>query len=299
MGRVTFCAVLILALVLVLGPGLSEAPAACQGRESQPTAAEQYRILLKAQQTASSPGRVLTDEERLRFIGQTFRRWNEIALELVALAEAHPDDPVAEDALIRAVWQVNSTPWPVELVGTEDARARAFALLQRRHLRSGSLGPLCERISPGYARDYERFLREVLEKNPHRDVQAQACLGLAHFLSNRQQRLDLIKGQPRLSREFAGLFGRAYLEELLRQGPEPARGEASALFERAARDFGDVKRPDGGTIGDKARAELFEMRHLTVGAHAPEIEGEDQDGTRFKLGDYRGKVVLLDFWSEY
>jgi peroxiredoxin len=32
---------------------------------------------------------------------------------------------------------------------------------------------------------------------------------------------------------------------------------------------------------------------------APDIEGEDQDGVRFKLSDYRGKVVLLDFWSEY
>ena len=33
------------------------------------------------------------------------------------------------------------------------------------------------------------------------------------------------------------------------------------------------------------------------GRQAPDIEGEDQDGKRFKLSDYRGKVVLLDFWS--
>ena len=32
---------------------------------------------------------------------------------------------------------------------------------------------------------------------------------------------------------------------------------------------------------------------------AQEIEGQDQDGKRFKLSDYRGKVVLLYFWSEY
>ena len=30
---------------------------------------------------------------------------------------------------------------------------------------------------------------------------------------------------------------------------------------------------------------------------APEIVGTDQDGKEIKLSDYRGQVVLLDFWS--
>jgi thiol-disulfide isomerase/thioredoxin len=34
-----------------------------------------------------------------------------------------------------------------------------------------------------------------------------------------------------------------------------------------------------------------------VGRPAPEIEGEDLDGKTFKLSDYKGKVVLLDFWA--
>jgi len=46
-------------------------------------------------------------------------------------------------------------------------------------------------------------------------------------------------------------------------------------------------------------AVLFEIRHLVVGSAAQEIEGDDQDGKRFKLSDYRGKIVLLYFWSEY
>jgi hypothetical protein len=44
---------------------------------------------------------------------------------------------------------------------------------------------------------------------------------------------------------------------------------------------------------------LFGIRHLFVGKVAPEIEGADQDGVKFKLSDSRGVVVLLDFWSEY
>ena len=60
-----------------------------------------------------------------------------------------------------------------------------------------------------------------------------------------------------------------------------------------------MKLPDGVTVAEKAEPERFGIRRLSVGKEAPEIEGVDQDGVRFKLSDYRGKVVLLDFWSEY
>jgi predicted Zn finger-like uncharacterized protein len=38
---------------------------------------------------------------------------------------------------------------------------------------------------------------------------------------------------------------------------------------------------------------------LDVGKVAPEIEGEDIDGKRFRLSDYRGKVVVIDFWGHW
>ena len=158
-----------------------------------------------------------SDEERLKFIGDTFQHHYEVAPKFVELAEKYPNDPIALDALIHAVWQVNTTPWPVEMVGQDAARARAFALLQRDHIRSDKLGPLCQRISYGFCKEYETFLRAVLEKNPHKEVQAPACLSLAHFLNNRLQRLDLLREQPELAREFADLYGKEYLAGLQRQ----------------------------------------------------------------------------------
>jgi hypothetical protein len=52
-------------------------------------------------------------------------------------------------------------------------------------------------------------------------------------------------------------------------------------------------------LGELADRELFELRHLLPGKPAPEIAGEDIDGKAFKLSDYRGKVVLLDFWGHW
>jgi hypothetical protein len=42
-----------------------------------------------------------------------------------------------------------------------------------------------------------------------------------------------------------------------------------------------------------------EIRDDVVGKTAPEIQADDLDGVRFKLSDFRGKVVVLTFWAEY
>jgi peroxiredoxin len=36
-----------------------------------------------------------------------------------------------------------------------------------------------------------------------------------------------------------------------------------------------------------------------VGDQAPEVSGEDVDGKIIRLSDYKGKVVLLDFWGTW
>jgi hypothetical protein len=271
--------------------------AVCNGQDKPVTPTEQYKALLKEYDRVSSSGVPLTDAERLKFVGQVYKRRNALALKFLDLGEKNPNDPIALDALFKAVWQVNGTPWPVELVGEDKARARAFELIQRDHIRGDRLGPLCQRVSYGFCKEYETFLREVLAKNPHRNVRAMACLSLAHFLNSRLQRLDLCKERPQLAKEFAGLYGKEYLAKRQRQERGQALKEVEAVFKQAAEKYGDVMLPGGDTVAERAKVELFEIRRLSIGKVAPEIEGEDQDGKRFRLSDYRGKVVLLDFWS--
>ena len=48
-----------------------------------------------------------------------------------------------------------------------------------------------------------------------------------------------------------------------------------------------------------AAAAPHNPRDLEIGKVAPDIQGEDVDGKAFKLSDYRGKVVVLDFWGDW
>jgi hypothetical protein len=153
-------------------------------------------------------------------------------------------------------------------VGTS-GRDEAFAILVRDHIKSDKLGQVCNFLVYSQDKKSEEFLRAVLDKSPNRDVQGKACLALAEQLKNR-------------SRNDANLAQ-----------------EAEQLFERAAEKYADVKSSFRGTVGNRAKSELFEIRFLSIGKTAPDIEGEDQDSKKFKLSDYRGKVVLIDFWGHW
>ena len=47
----------------------------------------------------------------------------------------------------------------------------------------------------------------------------------------------------------------------------------------------------------RARGVLNSERNLSIGSLAPDFTTKDVDGVEFKLSDYRGKVVVLDFWG--
>jgi hypothetical protein len=260
--------------------------------------AEQYQSLLKE---FSSASRIIweptTDLERSNAVA----RVDKIPLKLLELVENNPKDPIALEALTQVVtmeyWLNTHTSHPGW--GKESRQARAIALMLRDHLESDKLGDACKRVNYGFRQECETFLRTVLEKSPHREVRGQACLRLAQFLLSRLDRFDLLNDQPELARRYERLYGKDYLEALHQQDRAKVTKEAEILYEQAIEKYSDVKMMYGEIVGETARTELFEIRHLAVGKEAQEMEGIDQDGQRFKLSDYRGKVVLLYFWSEF
>jgi hypothetical protein len=70
-----------------------------------------------------------------------------------------------------------------------------------------------------------------------------------------------------------------------------AAERATALAEKLQRDFADTD------AAKRARGEETRAVGLSVGLLAPDFTTKDADGGEFKLSDYRGKVVVLDFWG--
>ena len=180
----------------------------------------------------------------------------------------------------------------------DDSAARTVALVLRDHVLSDKLGPVIDRMRYGYRLEYEKCLTTVLEKNPHREVQALACLALAQFLNDKLRMIRLADDRPELAECYNIVFGMDYLPALQRLGRTHLAARIETLFERAVEEYGDGKFRSS-TVGETAKSELYDIRYLGIGKAAPDIEGKDQDGKQFKLSDYRGKVVLLYFWSEF
>jgi cytochrome oxidase Cu insertion factor (SCO1/SenC/PrrC family) len=63
---------------------------------------------------------------------------------------------------------------------------------------------------------------------------------------------------------------------------------AAGCYQKDAAQSRKMSSPPVGAVTEGVRE----------GQRAPEITGVDGDGVQFKLSDYRGKVVLLDFWFE-
>jgi hypothetical protein len=239
-------------LVLVL----SLLMAATQDKPVAP--AEQYRALIKeAGDAGQAKWKATTDEERK----QAAARPEPLPLKLLELAEKNPNEPWTLDALTHVItleyWLDNYSSHPG--CGKDSRQARAVAILLRDHVRSDKLGETCKRVQFCFRKECETFLRTVLDKNPHRDVQGQASLRLALFLNARLNRLDLLKDQPLVNNRYEGLYRQDYLDALRRQDrakavAEVARSAASSRgWRSSARSGSDVSTTQMASLAGSAQ----------------------------------------------
>jgi hypothetical protein len=194
--------------------------------------------------------------------------------ELVELSERAKGTDVAPRALIQVVQLENRALRMDVAKGAEGApetlAQRALTTLVSQYLDSASLAALPDLLYNTHELGKTRC-KEALEKllsgSPHRSVQAGAQFALAK---------DLIEGAG----EDAQM-----------------RAEARRLFLDLKERFADLNTPGNRSYAKLADGFLFEIEHLQVGMTAPDFEALDEFGESWKLSDYRGQVVVIDFWG--
>ncbi len=137
-------------------------------------------------------------------------------------------------------------------------------LLLEHHLESPKMLNFCMRAM--YAADTRDTLEQIMEQSPHDEVKGAAAFGIAQQLS--------------------------------RSPSEESRKEMEDLLTKAIPLLGDAEYSNR-SLSKMAEGLLFETTKLGIGLKAPEIVGTDTEGVEFKLSDYLGKVVVIDFWGDW
>lgn len=200
--------------------------------------------------------------------------------QIVHLLKEEPETAKGYEQVLGGKEQVKEMT-KLDLAKTEAESARFFKEFGEKYapkMKSDRLTQACPLLPILGGTGGKTLLRSLLEKDERREVQAAACLTLAQSLKEQAERLP----------------------EAQAADAEKLRKESEEFFQRAADKYTDVKRNTRGpSVGEQAKGALFAMRFLSIGKKAPDIEGEDADGRTFKLSDYRGKVILLDFWGHW
>ena len=102
------------------------------------------------------------------------------------------------------------------------------------------------------------WLEAIFEANEDLDIRTRAAYELAQVLSSSRSEED--------------------------------HSKAEAWCRRIVKEFPDHK------MARRAQESLDALKY-SVGRIAPDFTTQDVDGIEFKLSDYRGKVVVLDFWG--
>lgn len=186
----------------------------------------------------------------------------EVVNAIIARAEKDESDVQTADLLGWAALNGPSTP----------AGQKAVKLLINRDPDHRNLETLCMMLSRGYRAQSVEMLKNILDKSTKGNIKSAAALAIGKAL---YARTDALGDQP--------------------EEGDRVTAEAEKYFKLVIDELGS----SNSSRRKEAEKELKSLQTLRVGKSAPEIEASDLDGTDFKLSDYRGKVVLLDFWGHW
>ena len=202
--------------------------------------------------------------------------------------------PESAPALTAIVWVMSN-----RVAGERQDELSAHLL--KHHLQAAEIGEVCFLFSRETSVEAEHFLRTVREKSPAESARGLATYALAGVLGSRLgMEKSIAEADEEKREQLAQWYGEEAIAIAAELDVEAVKAEREKLLLEARDRYGDI------VYGSRKRllrtvagSALFELHHLQVGMVAPDIEGPDLDGVDFKLSDYKGKVVFLDFWGDW
>jgi peroxiredoxin len=147
----------------------------------------------------------------------------------------------------------------------DDAVKAIRAAVEKYHLKSKKLAPFCLAMVSVNDPGALNLLRKIETDNPDPEVQGVAALGQAMLMKS------LGDDSQAVSRRLT-------------------------LLKKAIINSADTV-VDGVPISKLAGDEVYIILHLSKGRPAPEISGAGSGGEPMSLSAYKGKVVVLLFWT--
>ncbi|BDS07700.1 hypothetical protein NT6N_27400 [Oceaniferula spumae] len=163
--------------------------------------------------------------------------------------------------------------WSLTYVRQQPLRSRIGKIFTTHFINDPLINEYAKSLSRSISPQSQAELRDIIEKSSNPDTKIYATYYLANNLSQSVRRFPNLSDEEKAAKT-------AESNRLLKQLSE--NPEVAKLNEKLAKRIASV---------------LFEQENLGIGCTAPDIVGDDHTGTVFKLSDYRGKVVLLDFWG--
>ncbi len=232
-----------------------------------------------------------TDEERRKIAGEKSWQPAHYLGRFLAIAESAPNDPAAVDALL----------WVVQFGSNGPVFARAIDQLAQNHADRRKVGLAASSLVYAVSPSVEKLLRAVIEKSPDQPIKAMASLALGRFLKQQSMRVRSIRESAESMKRWETTFleegaAKENFRQFIARDPDSLLKEAESVFERSIKEFARAPRR-GDSVSADARAELYEIRELCAGKTAPDITGKDFAGKPLTLSDFKGRVVVIDFWS--
>ena len=169
----------------------------------------------------------------------------------------------------------------------------AIAQLFKHHLAHTKTMKLVEGLGKNASAKNEKLIKQAMSSSIEK-VKINAAISLSRMFSAKQHTSQYYESTT--EKTHGGASNVEY-QAYLKTKPDPA--ELTRLEELLTAYIKTHHRNENDDLLAAAKNELFAMQNLAIGKHAPEINGEDLDGVEFKLSDYRGQIVFLDFWGDW